>query len=237
MSARSLSRSGAWSGAETGEDRTAFLQTRLGRLLVFAGPLLWAVLVLFHPNPSEASAYAGIRDDVDLWLLVHVGQLALTPLLFLAVWRLLDGLPSATAKVGRAMLVVWTVFFSAYDSVQGVATGILVRHANGLTGDEQAAVAGAIDHLVYDDRLGGNVSVLAFVGQGSWIVVAIAAAVALHKAGAGKAAVAATCLSALFAIHTAPAAAGLLALVAAGILRERQRAQRAPEAPAARPTR
>jgi hypothetical protein len=200
----------------------ALPQTSLTRLLLFAGPLLWAVLVLFHPNPS-GDAYEGIADDVDRWLFVHIGQLVLTPLLVLAVWRLLDGLPSMAAMVSRAALVVWAVFFSAYDSVQGVATGILVRHANDLAGEKQSAVAGAIDYVVNEDRLGGNVSLISFIGQGSWILVAIAAAVALYKAGAGKVVAAATLLSALFAIHTAPAAAGLVALFLAGIFRERQR--------------
>jgi hypothetical protein len=204
-------------------DRKALPQMSLSRLLLFAGPLLWAVLVLFHPMPGGDSAYEGIKDDVDRWLLVHVGQLILTPFLFLAVWRLLDGLSSAAATVSRAALVVWTVLFSAYDSIQGVATGILIRHANGLGGEEQAAVAGAIDFVVNDSQLAGNVSAVWFVATASWAVVAIGAAVALHKAGAGKAVVAAACLSTVFAVHIAPAAIGLVALFLAGVLRERQR--------------
>jgi hypothetical protein len=194
--------------------------------LVLAAPLLWAVLVLFHPLGDETNAYESISGSVDRWLAVHVGQLVLTPLLFLTVWRLLDGLSSAAAKVSRAALVVWAVFFSAYDSVQGIAVGILVQHANSLAGSEQAAVAGAIDHLVSDNRLAGGVSAIALVGQGSWLVVAIAAAVALHQAGAGKAAVIAACLATVFAVHLAPAAVGLVALFAAALLRERSTAKR-----------
>jgi hypothetical protein len=208
----------------------------IGGLLFLVGPLLWAVLVLFHPNPTEASPYVGIKDVVDRWLVVHVGQLILAPFVFLAVWRLLDGLHSVAAMVSRGALVVWAVFFSAYDTVQGIATGLLVRYANGLAGEEQSAVAGALEYLVSDSQLGGNISVLALLGQGSWVVVAIAAAVALHKAGAGRAVVAATCLSVLFAIHTAPAAAGMLALVVAGLLRERQRAKSASGSPGVAPT-
>jgi hypothetical protein len=204
----------------------------IGRLLIFAAPLLWAVLVLFHPNPGDASPYEGIKDVVDRWLFVHVGQLILTPFLFLAVWRLLDGLSSTAATVSRAALVVWTVFFSAYDTVQGIATGVLIRHANGLAGEEQAAVAGAIDFMVNDSQLAGNVSVVWVVATVAWAVVAIGAAVALHKAGAGKAIVAAACLSTVFAVHVAPAAIGLLALVVAGVIRERQRTKSALGTPA-----
>jgi hypothetical protein len=219
--------------AETQADRKARSAMTIGGLLYFVGPLLWAVLVLFHPNPTETSPFEGIRDVVDRWLVIHVGQLILAPFVFLAVWRLLDGLHSTAATVSRCALVVWAVFFSAYDTVQGIATGLLIRHANGLAGEEQAAVAGALEYLVNDSQLGGNISVLALLGQGSWIVVAIAAAVALHKAGAGKAVVIATCLSVLVAIHIAPAAGGMLALFLAGVLRERQRTTSAWGAPSA----
>ena len=129
-------------------DPRALSETGFGRYLFYAGPLLWAILILFHPNPGGDSPYEGITDVVDRWLVVHVGQLILTPFLFLAVWRLLDGLSSAAATISRAALVVWTVFFSAYDSIQGIATGILTRWANDLPGEEQGAVARAIEFVV-----------------------------------------------------------------------------------------
>jgi hypothetical protein len=216
-------------GAQMRHDRETS-QMSLSRLLFYAGPLLWAVMIVFHPNPGGDSPFEGIRGDVDRWLFVHVGQLVLTPLVFLAVWRLLDGLHSTSASISRAALVVWTVFFSAFDTVQGIATGILARHADGLAAQEQAGYAAAIEFIVEDSILAGNYSFVGFVAGASWFVVAIAAAVALHKAGAGKAVVAAASLSIVVAAHTAPAAIGFLALFLAGILRERERARPAPGA-------
>jgi hypothetical protein len=218
-------------GAQVRHDRET-PQVSLSRLLFYAGPLLWAVMIVFHPNPGGDSQFEGIRGDVDRWLFVHIGQLVLTPLVFLAVWRLLDGLSSTSARISRAALVVWTVFFSAYDTVQGIATGILARHADGLAAQEQAGYAAAIEFIVEDSILAGNYSFVGFVAGGAWFVVAIAAAVALHKASAGKAVVAAASLSIVVAVHTAPAAIGFLALFIAGVLRERERARSAPGAPA-----
>ena len=213
-------------------DPRARSETSIARYLVYAGPLAWAVLIVFHPNPGGDSPYEGITDVVNRWLFVHVGQLILTPFLFLAVWRLLDGLSSAAARVSRSALVVWTVFFSAYDSIQGIATGVLTRWANDLAGEEQAAVARAIDFVVEDSQLAGNISAIALVAGASWLIVAIAAAVALHKAGAGKGVVVATSLSVVVAAHSAPAAIGFVALFLAGVLRERQRTKSASGAPA-----
>jgi hypothetical protein len=213
-------------------DRRAVDESSIGRYLVYAGPLLWAILIVFHPNPGGDSPYEGIAGVVDRWLVVHVGQLILTPFLFLAVWRLLDGLSSVAARVSRAALVVWTVWFSAYDSIQGIATGILARRANDLAGEEQAAVGRAIDFLVDDNQLAGNISAIALVAGVAWLIVAIAAAVALYKAGAGTAVVVAACLSVVVAAHSAPAAFGFAALFLAGVLRERQRTKADLGAPA-----
>ena len=156
----------------------------------------------------------------------------MTPFLFLAVWRLLDGLSSAAATISRAALVVWTVFFSAYDSIQGIATGILTRWANGLAGAEQAVIARAMEFVVEDSQLAGNISAIGLVAGAAWLIVAIGAAVALHKAGAGKAVVVAASLSVVVAAHSAPAAIGFVALFLAGVLRERQRTNSAMGAPA-----
>jgi hypothetical protein len=194
-------------------------------VLYFIGPLIWAVMILFHPVPGGDSPYEGIRDEVDLWLALHIAQLVLTPFLFLAVWRLLDGLNSIPALVSRSALVVWTVFFSAYDSIQGVATGILAREANGLAGEEQAGLARAIDFLVEDSLIAGDVSAFSLIAGAAWLTCAVTAAVALHLAGAGRAIVVAAAVSTIVAAHTAPAALGFAALFVAGILRERQRSK------------
>jgi hypothetical protein len=85
----------------------------------------------------------------------------------------------------------------------------------------------AIDFVANDSQLAGNISAVWVVATVSWVVVAIAAAIELHRAGAGKAVVAMACVSTVFAAHVAPAAIGLLALVVAGVLRERQRTKSA----------
>jgi hypothetical protein len=208
----------------THERENALPRRTAGVLLVVTIPLVWAVLLLFHPNP-EGDPFEAIRDVVDRWLFVHVGQLVLTPFLVLVVWRLLEGLTSRAATVSRAAAVVWAAFFTAYDSIQGIATGLLIRYADGdLAGGEQAGVARALDYLVSDSLLAGNISALGLIANAAWVAVAIGAAVALHKAGAGRWAVIAACVSVVFVVHTAPAAIGLAAFAVAGVLRERQRA-------------
>jgi hypothetical protein len=190
-------------------------------LVVLATPLLWLVPALVHPE-SGGELYEGIADDANKWIFVHLAQLVLTPLLAAGVWMLLGGLQSVAALIARAALVLWMVFFSAFDAIAGIATGVLTRHANSLAGEEREGVVTAINFLFDDSQLvgGSNFSILGNLGQGTWIVLAIAATVALWRAGFSRLVVGATLLSVLFAAHSGyGAAVGLVALFVALLLR------------------
>jgi hypothetical protein len=193
-------------------------------LFVLAAPLLWVVIAILHPGGIDdaPAPYEGIADEANEWIFVHFSQLVLTPLLALGVWMLLDGIQSVAALVARAFLVLWMVFFSAFDAIAGIAVGVLTRHANNLAGGEQEAVVGAIDFLFQESRLAGgeNYSVLGNLGQFSWVFLVLASTVALWRAGFSRLIVGATLLSVFFAAHAGyPAAVGLVALFVAELVR------------------
>lgn len=203
---------------------------RLGPLevVVLAAPVLWVVIAILHPGGvgDEPAPYEGIADEANKWILVHFSQLVLTPIIAVGVWMMVDGIQSVAATVARAFLIIWTVFFSAFDAIAGIAVGVLTRHANALAGEERDAVVGAIDFLFQDSQLAGgnNFSVLGNLGQFSWVVLVIAATVALWRAGASRLVVGATVLSVLFATHAGyMAAVGLIALFVAELLTFRAR--------------
>ena len=178
---------------------------RKSALVLLAAPLLWLVPALLHP---VGDPYAGIADETDRWLFVHLAQLALVPFLAALVWMLLAGLESTAGRVARAALVAWVAFFSAFDAVAGIATGVLSRHANSVAGEERDGVIAAIDYLFDDSKLvGGGFSLLGNLGHGAWMVVAIAGAVAYHQAGARRGVVVGMVLSVAFAAHSGIGAA------------------------------
>jgi hypothetical protein len=186
--------------------------------VLLAAPLLWVVIAFVHP---AAEPYEGIAGDANRWIFVHVAQLVLTPFLAMGVWMLLLGIESVAATFTRVALAFWMVFFSAFDAIAGIATGVLTRHANSLTGQDRDGVVAAIEFLWGDSQLAkGGFSVLAILGQGTWIVVAIAATLTLYHARARRAVVVVTLISVLFAAHAGfPAAVGLVALFVAELLR------------------
>jgi hypothetical protein len=161
--------------------------------VLLAAPLLWVVLAFVHPD-GENQLSEAIADQADRWIFVHAAQLVLTPFLAAGVWMLLLGIESVAASIARIALAFWMVFFSAFDAVAGLASGVLVSHATSLAGEEREHVNGAIDFMFHDSQFaaGSTISVLSALGQGTWIIVAIAATVALYRAGVSRLIVGAT---------------------------------------------
>ena len=193
---------------------------RPAQFLVLAAPLLWIALAFVHPD-SEDQISNALADSANRWIFVHSAQLVLTPLLAAGVWMMLGGIESIAARVARIALPFWMVFFSAFDAIAGLASGVLVRHATSLAGEEQENVNAAIDFMFHDSQFaaGSTISVLSALGQGTWIIVAIATTVALYRAGASRLVVSATLVSVLFMLHAGfPAAIGLAALFLAELL-------------------
>jgi uncharacterized membrane protein YdfJ with MMPL/SSD domain len=203
---------------------------RKAQFALLAAPLLWLLPAFLHPMGDP---YEGITGEIDMWIYVHLFQLVLVPFLAAGVWMLLSGLRSVPALVARVALVVWMVFFTAFDAIAGIATGVLARHAHSLSGDDQAGVISAVNFLWDDSELaGGGFSFLGNVGHFSWVVVAIAATLALNKAGSSRLAVGAMLLSVLFASHAGPGvAAGLVGLFVAELLTFRKRSLETPPSP------
>jgi hypothetical protein len=167
-------------------------------VLAAAVPVLWIPLTLLHPESTD------VLDDVKTgtWLTVHYAQLVLAPLLALGMLYVLGPLAGVPAVVGRVAVVLWVALFSAFDSIAGIATGVLV----------EGGFADAAEYL-FDDGLVGGGSVLGWIAQPMWIVVAVAAGLALRSNGASPLCWVAILVSVLFATHAGwPAGLGLLAL-------------------------
>lgn len=177
------------------------------RLVLLGTPLTLALLETFHPRSSgQMPAFDSLLPRADWWLTLHLLQLPLFGLIALAVYLLVNGLRGPAATISRTAIALFLVFFSAYDAIAGITTGILLRDARGLTADQQDVIRQAIERLL-SSPFTGNVSaaVIAVFALGAlgWIVAVIAAAVALDRAGAPSPSVIFIALS-LFGPHNFP---------------------------------
>ena len=153
---------------------------QLGRVevgLMVAVPVAWAVLLLFHPTGEGDEFYPVVRDQVTAWMVVHVGTLVFVPLLASVVYLLLRGVEGVAALVSRLALAVFVVFYTAWEVLIGLGTGILVDQVNGLPEAERATGA----ELVEDFTGSSLIRAFELIGGFAWLIAVVTAGVALFR--------------------------------------------------------
>lgn len=188
---------------------------------LIAVPLAWAVVLVFHGAPDPDDIYGSLRNEANRYVIVHLVSVPFIGLMGAALYLLLRDLPGRAAQIGRLAIGPFVVFYVAADAIAGVATGVLVQHANDLPASEGAGAAEGAQAL-WDEFITADL----FFGIGvvSWVVAALAAAVAYRRAGAPVAITVLLGLSALVAYHTPPPGPiGLVCFAAAAALLVRWR--------------
>ena len=209
-------------------DRTWALPVTARRVLLIAPPLVLAVLEVFHPQPDETPQ---ALMDVATWFAgFHVIQLVLTGFVALSVLLLADSFGRANAWVTRVGVGLFLVFFSAYDAVAGIGTGLAMRSARDLSTVQQEGVF----DVVKDWPAVGPPFALSIIGTLGWVAAVGALALAARRHRAPRREWILIGLAALFLLGGHPFPAGTLAfgcLFLAAVLHEFR------SAGAARPTR
>lgn len=118
----------------------------LRRVIVLGTPAVAILTTILHPNfdPSKG-VYSALAPVVDLWVALHILQLAIFALLGLVVYLLLDGARGLAADVSRVALAVFVVLYPSFDAVEGIGTGLLIQYANSVPPDQLPALSKAID--------------------------------------------------------------------------------------------
>jgi hypothetical protein len=204
-------------GAFPRADRTWPMPVPLRRVLLLVPPLLLAGLEVLHPQPDET--VQALLDASTWFASFHVIQLALTGLVGLSVLLLADSFGRATAWVTRLGVGVFLVFFSAYDAVAGIATGLAMRSARDLSAVQQEGVF----EVVKDWPAVGPPFALSIVGTLGWVAAVGALALAARRQGAPRREWLLIALAAVFLLGGHPFPQGTLAfgcLFVAALLRE-----------------
>jgi hypothetical protein len=192
-------------GALSPGDRAWPMPVPLRRVLLLGPPLVLAALEIKHPQPDETPQ---ALMDVSTWFAgFHVIQLALTGLVGLSVLLLADSFGRANAWLTRLGVGVFLVFFSAYDAVAGIGTGLAMRSARDLSTLQQEGVF----DVVKDWPAVGPPFVLSIVGTLGWTVAVGALALAARRQGARRREWILIGLAAVFLLGGHPFPAGTLA--------------------------
>jgi len=144
-----------------------------------AVPLVWAILLLFHPGGEATEIYRSLHDKVTVWMVVHVGMLVFIPLFAVAVYVLLRGVQGTAARVSRIGLAFFVIFYGAFEALQGIGVGTLVDELNGFPEIEQATREDLVQDFA-ENIFFRDLGVFSSIGGLGLITAMIAAAVALR---------------------------------------------------------
>jgi hypothetical protein len=139
------------------------------RAVIFSGVIGYAILGLVHPDDPE------VGDSAAFFIGLHVFQPVLIVLLAWGLWLLVEDLPGRAAAIVRLAVVPFAIVYTVFDSLAGIALGVIAREAGNLPVADQAVAARLLDNL--DTTLLVVISAAAAL---TWLVAAIAAAVAVR---------------------------------------------------------
>lgn len=151
------------------------------RAFMVGAPLLWALLLLFHPGGDTDDFFPVVTDAVLRWQVVHLGTMVFVPMIGAAVLLMVRGLPGRAATIARAAIVVYVVAYTAWEVLVGVGTGVLVNEVNGLTGPDRAA---GIDLIETYNRSSLLMALLVIGGAGLTAGLLAAGRALVTRAGA-----------------------------------------------------
>lgn len=207
------------------------LPTAAHRLLVIGPPFALAVLTVFHPHPDENTE--ALADASTWFMAYHMVQLPLIGLVAISVFLLADGFGRASAWPVCLGMGTFLTFFSAYDTLAGIGTGLAMRGTRELSESQQDTVFEIVNTWPAADPW---VFWLSILGTGGWILAVGYLAYTARAAGAPRAQWIFIGLAVAFLLLGHPAPFGTLAfgsLFLAAVVHERQ-ASRVPRQPVAR---
>ena len=160
----------------------------LQQIIILGTPLTLGLLEIWHPvGLPGKTPYESVLLKADWWFTLHLLQLPLFGLLGLAVILLTKNLQGWAASISRIGMAFFIVFYTALDSIMGIAGGLLIRSARDLSPNIQIFASKQFNLLLLDPIVGGSTfSLIGILGGGGWTVGVIAAAIALGRTGAPR---------------------------------------------------
>jgi len=149
---------------------------RWRRPVLFGAPAVTALVNAGHPIVFPP-IYAAVQHHMPWWLALHVLNLLLFPAVGFAAYLLVRRCQGRAASLARAAIACFVPLYAAFDSLAGIGTGVLVRHASRITPADPSAFGALLDAYWGDPVLLG----VGAAGSLAWVVAMLASAVAVTE--------------------------------------------------------
>ncbi|MGZ8707896.1 MAG: hypothetical protein ACXW0F_01410 [Gaiellaceae bacterium] len=145
----------------------------LRRGVVSTAVVGYFVVGIVHPPDIKVG-----DDTANLYLLIHVLQPVLIGLLGWSLLLLVEGLPGRAAQIARYAVVPYLIAYTMLDTIAGIATPLIVREANSMSPADAATVQRMLDGM--DDLIPFAIWLVSGL---TWLLAAVATAVAVRQVG------------------------------------------------------
>lgn len=171
-------------GLKVMEDmQTAIVSSRrqemLRRIILLGTPLVLGILELGHPLLDRTNPIKMLAPISTWWIVLHLLLIPLFALMGYAIFILIRDINSPAATLCRYATVIYIAFAIGYDTLVGLASGVLVSNASTLTNAQQSILLEAM-HQFY---ISPAITLSGYILVISGIVSICAAAWALYHAG------------------------------------------------------
>ena len=154
-------------------------QEMLRRIILLGTPLVLGVLELGHPLLDRTNPIKMLAPISTWWIVLHLLLIPLFALMGYAIFILIRDINSPAATVCRYATIIYISFAIGYDTMVGLASGVLVSNASTLTKAQQSILLEAM-HQFY---ISPAITISGYILVISGIVSICAAAWALYHAG------------------------------------------------------
>jgi hypothetical protein len=189
-------------------------------LILLGAPVSLGLLEIWHPAHIHFDDMLSHVHHGDWWLTLHILQMPLFPLVATAVWLLFRDIDHITAKLSQIALWIFAISYTAFDTIAGISTGILIRYMRSMnitSGESYDRMFELFIALFNVDMPGG--AVIINLAVWSWVAAVILAATALYIKGYNRVGVLLIGISGLtFQSHVHPYGPITMAILLAGII-------------------
>lgn len=144
-------------------------------------PLSLVGIELFHPSGYANEVYHNLIHVADWWIILHVTQPLFFSLTGLGGIIMTRGDHSLFGIVSQISFFFFIVYYTVYDSVAGIGTGVLIDVVRNSPPEKQQAGIELIQKYFQHPYLGGSHTWLSEFASMAWLVAILSLIVVLFR--------------------------------------------------------